>query len=449
MEAIQIEPELKTESRHKLLKILGVGFGIAVVVGGTIGIGVLRAPGPIAKQVGTAPLIYAVWLIGSIYTLMCANYTAELATMLPKAGGPYVYARRAYGNYGGFLVGWSDWLGNVTPLGFLPIAFAEFSTGILPSLPGRVTIIAISVLLLFTILNWAGLRLGSNTQKFISFIKAVALLAFVAACFALGGQKPISNAAATSPATFSALFLAFAASFQLVLGTFGGWNSVIYFAEEDKDPARNIPRSLFGGLLLVIAIYLLVNTALLYILPISKIADSTLPAADAMIQIFGAKGGTIVTVLGAISLLGILNAVIMFVPRTLYALGRDGLFLEKAVTVNKGGTPIVALAITVLMALLLIATGTFEKLFTIYAFFATANNIVLIGALFILRKREPDLPRPFKTWGYPFVPLILLAISIVLFVSFVIGDPKNAVPAVLLIAASLPIYLLLFKKKTA
>ena len=262
MEAIQTESELKTASKQKLLRILGVGFGVAILVGGTIGVGILRAPGSIAKQLGTPWLIYSAWIVVSIYTLLCANYIAELATMLPKAGGPYVYAHRAYGNYGGFLVGWSDWLGNVTPIAYLPIAFAEFSTGLFPSLSGRTTIIAIAVLILFTALNWAGLRLGSNTQKLISSIKAVALLAFVTACFVFGGQKPISSTAVTAPATFGGLFLAFALSFQLVLGTFGGWTSVIYFAEEDKNPARNIPRSLFGGLLLVIAIYILVNAAL-------------------------------------------------------------------------------------------------------------------------------------------------------------------------------------------
>jgi APA family basic amino acid/polyamine antiporter len=190
-----------------------------------------------------------------------------------------------------------------------------------------------------------------------------------------------------------------------------------------------------------------VNVALFYVLPLSQVAESKLPAADAMIKIFGARGGNIVTVLALISLLGILNAILMFVPRTLYALSRDGLFWSKASKVNKGGTPVLALAITTLVATLLILTGTFEKLFVIYAFFATANTVILIGALFILRKREPNLDRPFKTWGYPWLPILLMVVSLVLFISFVISDVKNAIYPIILIAASFPIYLLLFKKK--
>jgi APA family basic amino acid/polyamine antiporter len=430
--------------RDKLLKILGVGFGIAIGIGGTIGVGILRIPGSIAAQLGSASLIIIIWLIGGIYTLLGANYQAELATMLPKAGGPYVYARRAYGDYGGFVVGWSDWISNITPLAFLPIAFAEFLSVLIPSLASQVTVVAISLLSLLAFLNWIGLRLGSGTQKLMSLLKAIALLAFVVACFSLGGQKTNSvQATIPTPATLTSLLVAAALSFQLVLGTFGGWNAVIYFAEEDRDPSRNLPRSLFCGVLLVIAIYLLVNLALLYVLPVSQIAGSKLPAADAMKKIFGARGGQIVTGLSLLSVLGALNACLMFTPRTMFALGRDGLFSTKAAFVNKGGTPAVALLITFIVALFLILTGTFEKLFAIYAFYAVAANILLVCSLFILRKREPDLPRPYKTWGYPVAPLILLAVAIALFVGFVISDTKGSLIASASLVISYPIYLLI------
>jgi basic amino acid/polyamine antiporter, APA family len=445
---MQVESEPHTAQRDKLLRILGVGFGVAVGIGGTIGVGIFRIPGAVAAQLGSAWLIIFVWLIGGLYTLLGANYQAELATMLPKAGGPYVYARRAYGDYGGFVVGWGDWLSNVTPLAFLPIAFSEFLSAFIPSLASRITVTAIALLTLLAVLNWIGLRLGSGTQKVISFLKAIALFAFVIACFILGGPK--TNSAETTiaaPANLSALFVAAALSFQLVLGTFGGWNAVIYFAEEDRDPSRNLPRSLFGGVLLVIVIYLMVNLALLYVLPISQMAGSKLPAADAMKRIFGARGGQIVTALSLLSILGSLNACLMFTPRTLYALGRDGLFSTRAAFVNKGGTPAIALLVTFMVAVFLIATGTFEKIFSIYAFYAVAANILLIYSLFILRKREPDLPRPFKTWGYPITPLILLAVAIALFVGFVISDPKGSLFASASLAISYPIYLLIKKSR--
>ncbi|HSE42779.1 MAG TPA: APC family permease, partial [Acidobacteriota bacterium] len=394
---------------------------------------------------GSAWLILFIWVIGGIYTLLCANYQAELATMIPKAGGPYVYAQRAYGNYGGFVVGWSDWLGNLTPLAYLPIALAEYLSALVPAFSPHVKVVAISTLSLLALMNWMGLRFGSGAQKILSFLKAVALVAFVIACFALGGHKTNAVQAITTPANFSALLVALVLSFQLVIGTFGGWNSVIYFAEEDRDPSRNIPRSLFGGVLVVISIYLLVNLALLYTLSISQMAASKLPAADAMQQIFGGSGGQIVTIIAVISLIAILNAALMFIPRTLYALGRDRLFFAKAALVNEGGTPTVALSITFIAAVLLMLTGTFEQLFTIYAFYNVLGNILLILSLFILRRREPNLPRPYKTWGYPVAPILLLLIAIALFVGFVVSDTTKSLQASATLAISIPIYLLIKK----
>jgi APA family basic amino acid/polyamine antiporter len=447
METIQTAVEPHLAQRTRLLRVLGVGFGLAVVVGGTIGVSIFRLPGSITALLGSGWLVLAVWALGGLYTLLSANYTAELATMLPKAGGPYVYARHAYGDYAGFVVGWSGWLGDTAALAFMPIAFGEFATTLLaPKFSGSVTIFAVAILLSLTVLNWFGVRQGSGTQKLISFLKAVALLGFVVVCFAVGGR----NNAATSgqsvlptPANVTSLSAAVVLSFQFVLGAYGGWNSVIYFAEEDKDPSRNIPRSLHGGVLLVVVIYLLVNLALLYVLSLPQMAASKLAAADAMSAVFGSRGGQIVTALALLSTVGVLNAAIMFVPRTLYGLGRDGLFTTRAVTVNRGGTPVVALAVAVTAAVILIAVGTFETLMAVYAFFAVANNILLVGALFVLRKREPDLPRPFRTFGYPYVPFILLLVSIAFFVGYIISDTANSLYALVVLAASYPIYRLI------
>lgn len=435
--------------KRKLLRILGLGFGLAVVIGGIIGVSIFRLPGPVAALLGKPWLILLVWALGGLFTLLNANYTSELATMIPKAGGPYVYARSAYGEFAGFVVGWSDWLGNVAALSFLSIAFAEYAIALFAFSFTGVATIAIGFLLSLTVLNWIGLRVGSGAQQLTSFLKAVALLSFVVACFVLGGRHSSANVGETTitPAGGPfALFVAIVLSFQLVLGAYGGWNSVTYFAEEDENPGRNIPRSLHGGVLLVVVMYLLVNLALIYVLPASQMAASKLAAADAMQVVFGARGGQIVTALALLSIVGIVNAVLMFTPRTLYALGRDGLFTTTAVVVNEGGTPIVALAVTMLVAVILIMMGTFEKLMAIYAFFAVANYIVLIGALFVLRKRSPDLPRPFRTWAYPFAPVGVLLISIALFAGFIISDTRNSIYALLMLAASYPLYRLLKAK---
>ncbi|MCA1625815.1 MAG: amino acid permease [Acidobacteria bacterium] len=445
-----------TESRlvqkDKLLRILGVGFGVAVVIGGTIGVGILRSPGAVAAQLGSVWLIILVWLLGGAYALLGANFTAELATMLPKAGGDYLYARRAYGNYGGFVVGYSTWILNALALGYMAIVFGEYAVALFaPTLSNGVVIFSVSILILLTALNWIGLRTGSQTQKLTSLLKALALLGFVAACFIFGGQNDFSNTEQTvspAPDGYFASFVAFILAFQLVLGTYAGWNAVVFFAEEDRDPTRNIPRSLFGGVFLIIIIYLLVNLALLYVLPVPQLAASKFAAADAMSLILGERSGQILTALALLSIIGIINALLMFVPRVVFALGRDGMFLNSAAKVNKGGTPVFALVFTALPAIVLASIGTFEKLLAISEFFAITINILLIGSLFILRRREPDLPRPYRTWGYPFTPLILLLISFTIFVGYIVSNPSDSLYAIAALAVSYPIFLLVKRKGT-
>ena len=428
--------------RHNsLLRILGVGFGVAVVIGGTVGVGILRSPGAVAAHLGSGGLILLVWTLGGLYTLLAANNTAELATMMPRAGGPYVYARRAYGDYGGFVVGWSDWMLNTLPLSFMTIVFGEYMSSLFVPFPGNVQLFGVSILLLLTAINWTGLRAGSRTQKVTSVLKALALLGFVAAAFLLGGHREFAGPAPAEAArgTFATV-VACVLSFQLVLSAFGGWNAVIYFAEEDTDPRRNIPRSLFGGIALIIVIYLLVNAALLYVLPMQVMATSKFAGADAINVIFGARSGQIVTALALLSIIGILNALLMFVPRVLLALGRDGLFWRKAASVNAKGTPTVALACTVLPAIVMAVVGSFEMLLAISEFFAVTIVILLIGALFILRWREPESPRPYRAWGYPFAPALMLVLAIALFVAYIVSNPLNSLYAIAFLLASYPVY---------
>jgi APA family basic amino acid/polyamine antiporter len=428
--------------KNRLLRILGVGFGVAVVIGGTLGVGILRSPGAVAAHLGSGWLILLVWALGGLYTLLAANNTAELATMMPRAGGPYVYARRAYGDYGGFVVGWSDWMLNTLPLSFMTIVFGEYMASLFAPFPGNVQAFGVSILLLLTAINWVGLRAGSETQKAASVLKALALLAFVAACFLFGGQDKFADPPAVGEASKStfATIVACVLSFQLVLSAFGGWNAVIYFAEEDTNPQRNIPRSLFGGIALIIVIYLLVNAALLYVLPMRVMAASKFAGADAINVIFGALSGRIVTALALLSIVGILNALLMFVPRVLLALGRDGLFWRKAATVNARGTPTVAMACTVAPAILMALVGSFEMLLAISEFFAVTIVILLIGALFILRWREPEAPRPYRAWGYPYAPALMLALAVALFVAYIVSNPVNSVYAIAFLVASYPVY---------
>lgn len=429
--------------KNHLLRILGVTFGLAVVIGGMIGVGILRTPGLVAANLGSVWLIIAVWVFGGIYTLVAANSYAELGTMLPEAGGPYVFAKKTYGTFGGFLIGWSDWFLNTCVIAYLAVAIGEYTAALFPALIDSVSVVAVAVLIFFVGLHWLGLRVGSSAQKITSLLKVLAFLVLIVACFVFGGRQNPSPAEQNFQFSVTNPLLSFVAvilSLQAVIETYAGFNSVVYFSEENRDPARNIPRALFGGVLLVTAIYLLVNLALLFALPIEQIAASKLPAADAAASIFGETGGSVITAISLASLLSIINAVVLQTPRTLFAMSRDKLFSTKGATVNDGGTPTFALALTILLAMILAASGTFESLLAITAFLGVTVDCSVYLALFILRKREPDLQRPFKAWGYPFVPLIILLVSVLLLIGYVIGNTTNSLIALSAMALSYPAY---------
>ena len=450
MKAVENIVEPPAANSGKLLKILGVGFGLAVGIGGTIGVGILRNPSGVADQLGSFWLIMLAWTLGGIYCLLGANYLAELATMTPKAGGFYVFAERAFGRYGGFVVGWSDWLNNTLGLSFISVVFGEYAAKLFaPDLAGGRIIFSVSVIIVVAILNLIGLRAGSETQKITSFLKAVALLGFVVACFVFGGQNnPMDTAqtATIAPKSFSASLIAFILAIQLVLGTYDGWYSAIYFSEEDANPTINLPRSMFGGIAAIIGIYLLVNLALLYVLPMSQLVASKFAGGDAMSMIFGGRSGQIVTILALLSLVGIINALMMMAPRIMFALGRDGLFTKKAAAVNQGGTPIFALIATALCVIILSSVGTFELLLAIGQFFIVVITILLITSLFKLRRIEPDALRPFRTWGYPFAPFVMLVFAVFLFFGYIVSNPYPSLYAIALLAASYPIFRLIKNK---
>jgi APA family basic amino acid/polyamine antiporter len=420
---------------HGLHRILGLGFGLAVIIGSTLGIGILRTPGLVAGQLGTPPAILSVWLAGGLYTLIGAVCLAELGTMLPAAGGYYVYARRAFGATIGFAVGWTDWLTYCAVVGYISIGLAEFSAVLVPALAGLVTPIAIAALLGFVALQWAGVRVSSRFQEVATAVKFAAFLALVLGCLALGGGTAGASALdRTVPApTLTGLIVAL----QSVVITFGGWQSALYFTEEDRDPRRNLPRAMIGGVLAVIGVYLLVNVALLAVLPVSQLAGSTLPAADAAQIVLGGRGRQIITVLSVISLAPLLNAVLMIGTRILYAMARDGMLPAQGGAVNAGGTPTVATLVTTAVAIGLIATGTFQKLVAVASFFLAANYFVCCLALFALRRREPATIRPFRAWGYPWSAAIV-AIGAAAFVAgALVTDTSNALLALALLAAGL------------
>lgn len=432
--------------KKELLKILGVGFGIAVTIGGTIGTGILRKPGPIAAQLGEPWLIMTVWIAVSIYAFLGTLCTIELGTSVPKAGAWYVYAQRAFGNYAGFVVGINSWLGTCAALGFGVYTMSEYMALLIPSLLGYEAYIAATILLVLTGIHWIGLALASNFQNVMSFLKAVGLFTFVAVCFIYGKEiSPADASLTTSKIIQTGSFIGpLIFSLQAIFYTYDGWHTAAYFTEEDKDPSKNLPKSMIGGVLLIIVIYLLCNMAILYILPMHDLATSKLAAADAIRLIFGEGSGKIVTIFLMVSILGIVNAQMLFNPRVLYSMSRDGLFINAGTYVNKGGTPALAMPITATVAILLILAGkeACEKLSDIATFFFVLGYTSGFASLLALRKREPLLPRPWKVPAYPFLPIVMLIISLAFLVSAIFQDISSSWYALLFLVISYPIFLL-------
>lgn len=441
-----------TETQGSLLRVLGVGFGVAVIVGGAVGVGILRTPGAIAGMLGTPALILLAWALGGTYALLQANNLAELATAIPSSGGPYIFARRALGPYGGFVVGWADWLSLVVAMAYLPLAFGEFAARLVPVLAGREALVAVTALLAVLALQLHGVRTGSRLQEGIAILKGAALIAFVILCLSVPAAPstgvPVAPGGVTPGAGSSGL-VSFAGALQLIIGAYGGWYAAAFFGGEQRDPARGIPRALIIGVVSMTALYLAMNVAYLRVLPMPEFVSSTLPAASAVQRVLGGSADRAVTALSMLLLLGIINAISMIAPRALFALARDGLFFERASVVNAGGTPAGATVITVAIAFALAFTGTFARLFALTAFLIIVVDATNNVSLLLLRRREPALPRPYRAVAAPASTIVSLVAALALLVGFIASDPRTAAIAVAFIAASYPLFRLATRSSRA
>jgi len=420
-----------------------VGFGVAVTIGNTIGAGIFRTPGEVAAHLPDDWLFMAAWTTGGLYALVGAVQIAELGTMIPRSGGQYAFSRYALGEYPGFIVGWSDWLSTCGTTAAVSLVVAEFAGALFPVLNQRPTVVATIVATAFALAQWRGIREGSAVQNVTSAMKALALAALVVAAFALGGDSVAAAVTPSSPAGV-ALVSAFVLSLQAVIYTYDGWTGVIYFSEEVERPDRDIPRSIIGSVLAIIAAYLLVNLACLHVLPITRVAGEPFAAGAVANAIFGDLGDPIFRVIVIVSLLSAINSNHLMASRVLFALGRDGLVSPSAATVNEGGTPTVALFLSASVAILFIILGrTFGTVITVLAFFFVANYTLSFVSLFVLRRREPEKPRPYRAWGYPWTTALALVGSVAFLAGAVASDTRNSLYALLLLGASYPGFRLL------
>ena len=436
-----VAPRPPASSGH-LLRVLGAAFGIAVIVGNTIGMGILRTPGEIAAHVQSVPLFLGVWVAAGLYALLGAISLSEPGAMIPRSGGQYVIVHRALGPFPAFVVGWSDWLSTSGTIAAIALVLGEYVGPLVPALAGHVGATAAAVTLLFALLQWRGVKIGDAAQQLTSLLKTLALFGLVAAILFLPLQGGGAAATATSARVGAGLFTAIVLSLQAAIYTFDGWTGAIYFGEEIKDPGRDIPRATIGGVLVVLLIYLSLNVAFLRAVPIERMAGDPFVAGTAAAAVFGPRGDTIIRVLMIVSLMAAVNACHLMASRVPVAMSRDGL-APGAGRVNEGGTPTAALAASTLVALAFIATNTIDTVLSLLAFFFVANYALSFTSVFVLRRTEPDTPRPYRVLGYPWTTGIALAGSVAFLVSAFVGDRANTVRALLLLAASVPVFLFL------
>ena len=439
-----------TELQGKLKSTLGIGFGVAVAVGSMIGAGILRAPADVATRLPMPLLFLGAWVVGGLYALMGANALAELGTMLPESGGQYVFVRRSLGPYAGFLVGWNDWLSTCGSIAAVAIVAAEALGALVPSLAGKVVLLATILIAIVTSVLLRGIRESDRAQQLTSALKAVALLALVMSCLIARGTGAVSLPTASVQPIITpvgmALLSAFIIALQGIIYAYDGWTGVLYFSEEVRDVGREIPRSLFLGVISVIVLYLLLNVAFLVVLPMPVLAASPLAAASAATAVFGGKGGMLVQALVVIALPSAIVANTLMASRVLFALGRAGAAPRWLSNVNAGGTPSASLLMGSLASVLFVFSGAFEKVITICAFLFVASYSLSFASVFVMRRREPDLPRPFRALGHPWTTGVVLVGSIVFLAGTVVEDPKNGLVALALVIVSYPVYRLFLRQ---
>ena len=437
-----------------LNRILGLGFSIALAFGGTVGVGILRLPGTVAAALGDVSLIVLVWVAGGVYATLGAISVAELAALMPTAGGFYVYARRSFGTGFGFIVGWNDWLLNALTVAYATLTAADFLAVLFPSLAGHGQRIALVVLAAFTGVHWLGLRIGSRVQNAISALVGLLLVGLALACFTVAAPAPgpaavMAPSAASLPLWSVGMLAALAAALRSVIVTYDGWYEAIYLAEETVNAPRTVPRAMISCALLVTALYLLVNLGLLHALSLPALAASTLPAADAARAILPGGGAEFVTVISLCTVLSLINATLLGAPRVLYAIGRDGLFSSRATRVSASGTPSVALGITSATVALLIVSGTLEQLIAVAAVLFVLNYVSAYLAVIVLRVREGGLARPFRAFGYPWTTGLVLLGSIVFLVAAAVDDPRSGSFAAILLGCAVPVSWWMSRRRAA
>ena len=404
-----------------------------------IGSGIFLVPNSIAQTLPSPAAIMAVWIFAGVISLFGALAFAELSAMMPDTGGQYTHLREAFGPFCGFLFGWALFTvirsgGTAT----LAVGFSIYLGQFVPMTPIASKLAAVAVVLLFTWVNYRGVRLGAGVQRLLTVLKVLGILIVIAAAFA--SRQPVATelTATGSGVSFSSLGVAMIAC----LWAYQGWFAVCWVAGEVKRPDRNLPLALGCGVGFGIAIYLAANVAYMRVLSIDEIARTERVAATVTERAIGPLGAILVSLTILISIAGAINGGLLAAPRVYFAQALDGLFFKRFGSVHpRYETPAFSILATGLWASLLAASGSYQKLFSYVIFTSWIFYGLTVAAVFVLRRKYPDLHRPYKTWGYPVTPLIFIAVTIAFVVNTIITTPGPSLIGLGIVASGAPVYL--------
>ncbi len=425
-----------------LKRRLNLGDALLLIIGNVIGAGIFTTSGFLAGELPHPWLFLGIWLLGGLLTICGALSYAELAGMFPLSGGDYQYLKEAFGRWAGFMLGWVlFWVINPGSIAALAIGLVSYLALFVPGLGAiEIKLLAVAIILVFSWINYRGLRLSGTTQNLLTLGTILTLLVLIVAGFSSGGgnwQHLTAPAAAVG-----SLGKLFATPMIAVIFTYSGWFAVAYIGGEIKNPRRNLPLSLILGTLCVTLIYLLINLVYLYALPMTQLQGAVNVAQVAMTGLYGPAVAGLVSIPIMLAIAAGINATILTGARVSFAMGEDGVFWAPLKEVHAAyGTPACAVLCQALLACLLVGIGTFSQLLGYVVFVMLLSSIASVLALFVLRWRRPELDRPYRTWGYPLVPLLFGVVYLWIAVQIGWANPGTSLLGILIALTGLPFYL--------
>ena len=423
-------------TQHHSRRTLSSGFALAVIIGGIIGLGILRTPGEVAAVVPDPLKFVSLWVTGALFILLSAIVVAELVGMTPRSGGTYALVRRAYGPFPGFVIGWVDWLSFLADIALKAAVVTEFAALLIPAMGQWQTPLAIMVSSVFAALQLRSIALGAKIQQIAAAAMALIVVGFTLAL--VFAESAVSNA--TSIPDVANGFGAWSLVFASIIYTYDGWTYTAYFSGEIKGGSGAVARACIKGLVIVILLYIFLIAALAWKVPLASLAGTELALASAVGMVVSPLASKVVLVVAIMMLLAYQNLLYMSTPRILQALAVDGLAVKRAAEISKGGNPTFAVLLSWGLSVGLIMIGGFDFLLHLSIFFYLFIYVVIIAGVLILRSRQPDVARPYRAWGHPWSTYTCLLVWLLISLYQAVAEIDTAAYAAIMVAISWPVY---------